>query len=236
MELSRSDFLVGRVAKEKMRKGILKLKVVILFLGLYCVAHASVVYLRTFTFNDERTFNDWKKMILNGEVEYRLIKHGKEGYIYALSKKACSALYYRVKYKLKDYPTLTWNWRALQFPDLSKAKTPRERDDYAARVYVIFPFLSFSSSRFLEYVWAENIPAGTIMDSPLASNTKIIVARSGKMNKQGWATETRSVYKDYTKAFGKEPNKAVGAIAIMCDADSTKTLASSLFGDIVVRN
>ena len=219
-----------------MKRGILKLKVIIFFLGLYCVAHASVVYLRTFTFNDERALNDWKKMILNREVEYRLIKHGQEGYIQAFSKDACSALYSRVKYKLKDYPSLTWNWRVLQFPDLSKAKTSKERDDYAARVYVIFPFLSFSSSRFLEYVWAENIPVGTIMDSPLAINIKIIVARSGNVNQQGWVTEFRNVYKDYTKVFGKEPNKAVGAIAIMCDADSTHTLARSLFGEIAIRN
>ena len=219
-----------------MRKGILKVKVVILFLGLYCAAHASVVYLRTFTFNDEKTLNDWKKMILNGEVEYRLIKHGKEGYIYALSKKSCSALYSRVKYKLKNYPTLTWNWRVLQFPDLSKAKTPKEKDDYAARVYVIFPFLSFSSSKFLEYVWAENIPVGTILDSPLASNVKIIVARSGNAAQAGWVTEFRNVYKDYTEAFGKKPHKAVGAIAIMCDADSTNSLAGSLFDNIAIRN
>lgn len=219
-----------------MRKGILKLKVVILFLGLYCLTHAGVVYLRTFTFDEETTLNDWKKMILNREVEYSLIKQGKVGYIQALSEDACSALYCRVKYKLKDYPSLTWNWMVLQFPDLSKAKTLKEKDDYAARVYVIFPFLSFSSSKFLEYVWAENIPVGTIMDSPLASNVKIIVARSGNVTEQGWVTESRNVYKDYKNAFGKEPNKAVGAIAIMCDADSTHSLARSLFDDIAIRN
>ena len=42
------------------------------------------------------------------------------------------------------------------------------------------------------------------------------------------------MYEDYIKAFGKPPDKEVGAVAIMCDADSTKTSAESLFDDITI--
>jgi hypothetical protein len=137
-------------------------------------------------------------------------------------------------YNLKDYPVLSWRWKAVKFPDISKARTPKDRDDYAARVYVIFPYLSFSISKFVEYVWSEDMPEGTVFDSPYGSNVKIFVVRSGRAMAGEWASESRNVYDDYIKAFGKEPDKEVGAIAIMCDADSTKTSAESHFDDITV--
>lgn len=212
----------------------LNISMVLLSLCLCLAVHSAAVYLREFTFDEEKSLNKWHTMILNGEVDYTLMRHGNEGYIRAFSEKTCSALYYRIGFRLKDYPVLTWKWRVLQFPDLSAAKTEKERDDYAARIYLIFPFLNFSSSKFLEYVWTEDIPAGTIINSPYGDNVKLIVARRGKIREGEWVTETYNVYEDYIKAFGKKPNMRVRAIAIMCDADSTKTSAESLFDDIVI--
>lgn len=217
-----------------MRKPYVAFGLIILFFCLWCVAHASVVYLKTFNFNDGKALNKWKSMIINGKVTYRLVQHDDGGHVNAVSEKACSALYYRIGYKLKEYPYLRWKWRVLQFPDKSRAKTDEEKDDYAARVYVIFPFLSFSSSKFIEYVWAENLPVGTILDSPDGKNIKMVVVRSGKEENSEWVVDTRNVYEDYISVFGQKPRRKVGAIAIMCDADSTKTLAESLFDDIMI--
>jgi len=220
-----------------MRKSLkIKLKIVILFLCLSFVAHSGVIYLKKFTFDEDGALDKWSKVILNGEVDYRLIRDGNDGYVQAFSEKACSALYYRVRLKLKDYSLLKWKWRVLQFPDVSRATTEEERNDYAARVYVIFPFVSFSRSKFLEYVWDKNLPVGTIINSPFGDNVKMMVVRSGKTTGGGWVNEVRNVYKDYIKAFGEKPNINVGAIAIMCDADGTKTSAESLFDDIVIES
>lgn len=215
----------------------LKLSIIVvlaLFLYLTVAAYGAALLLKEFTFDEDKALSKWSTMILNGKVNYELIKRGGEGYVEASSNKACSALYYRIGYKLKDYPILSWRWRALQLPDLSVAKNDEERDDYAARVYVILPFLSFSSSKFIEYVWANDLPVGTIMDSPIASNVKLIVVRSGRTTDSSWYSESRNVYEDYLKAFGKEPKLKAGAIAMMCDADSTKSTAESQFDDIVI--
>ena len=218
-----------------MRKRInIDISIIILVLCLCLSAHSAVVYLREFTFDEEKSLRRWDKMILNGEVDYTLIMHGDDGYIRAFSDKTCSALYHRIGFRLKDYPLLSWKWRVLQFPDISQAKTEEDRDDYAARIYLIFPFLSFSTSKFLEYVWSEDIPAGTILESPYGANIKIIVAREGKTSQGEWVNETYNVYEDYVRAFGKEPNMKVGAIAVMCDADSSGTLAEALFDDIFI--
>ncbi len=205
---------------------------VIFYLTL--VAHSNMVYLKKFTFDDDKPLANWNKMILNGEVSYIPMKQGEEGFVKALSNKTCSALYYRIKFKLNQYPLLSWKWKALQFPDLSSISGEKDKDDYAARVYVIFPFFSFSSSKFIEYVWAENIPVGTIMKSPVAKNVKLIVARNGKVTNDEWVSESRNVYEDYVKAFQEKPRMSVGAVAIMCDADNSKTQAESLFDDIAI--
>jgi hypothetical protein len=134
---------------------------------------------------------------------------------------------------LQNFPLLSWKWKVLKFPDLSLAKTAREKDDYAARVYVIFPFLTFSSSKFLEYAWSQDLPAETILDSPFGKNIKIIIIRSGKAPNDDWIVERRNVYEDYKKAFGAKP-RGVGAIALMCDADGTKTQAQALFDEIII--
>jgi hypothetical protein len=216
----------------KMPKSIVGILVAILCSGI--VVGAAAVYLKEFNFNDEKALKKWNRMILNGEVNYQLVRDGDDGYVQAVSEKACSALYYRLGYKLKDYPYLRWQWRVLQFPDTSEAVTEEDRDDYAARVYVIFPFLCFTASTFLEYIWAEDIPIGTVVDSPFGNNVKMVVARSGPVTEGEWVGETRNVYQDYIKAFGKKPRMRVGAVAIMCDADSTQTSAESLFDNIAI--
>ncbi|MDP2922241.1 MAG: DUF3047 domain-containing protein [Candidatus Omnitrophota bacterium] len=211
----------------------MKFSIAILLLLVSFTGYCTVAYFQQFTFNEDKALQRWKKMILNGEVTYALMKSGSDGFIQALSEKTSSAIYYRVGYNLAKYPTLSWKWKVLEFPDISRAKTLQEKDDYAARVYVIFPFLSFSSSKFLEYVWSENLPVGTILDSPFGKNIKMIVARSGKMQNEDWVVESRNVYEDYKKVFGAKP-RGVGAIALMCDADGTKTQAKALFDEIVI--
>lgn len=210
--------------------------IITLFLSLPFAVHSDLIYLKKFTFNEDNALDKWNRMILNGPVEYKLMKSGANGYVEAISESASAALYYRIDFKLKDYPHLSWRWRVLKFPDKSNAKTEVERDDYAARVYVIFPFLSFSSSKFIEYLWDKDLPAGTVLDSPRGNHIKQIVVRSGELKEGQWVNENRNIYDDHISVFGKTPSLGVGAIAIMCNADNTKTEAKALFDKIEIAN
>ena len=218
----------------KLPKIKFSISIIALLFCLCLAVSANVIYFKKFTFDENKALKKWGKMILNGEVDYALVQSGDEGYVKAVSEKTCSALYRRVGFNLKKYPILKWKWRVMQFPDISKAESDEERDDYAARIHVIFLFFNFSSTQFLEYAWAENTPPDTILTSPFGDNIKIIVVRSGREVEQEWVSESRNVYEDYIRAFGKEPKKNVGAIAIMCDADGTKTSAEALFDNITI--
>jgi hypothetical protein len=211
---------------------VLIISLVILTSGI--ASHSAAIYLKQFDFNDEQALDKWGRMVLNGHVEYKLIRYAGNGYVEALSDRTCSALYYRIGFNLRNYPILRWKWRVLKFPDKAAAATAKERDDYAARVYVIFPFLNFSTSKFIEYVWSEDLPVGTVMDSPGYNNVKLIVVRSGRPQTDEWVSESRNVYEDYINTFGRKPNLGVGAVAIMCDADGTQTTAEAMFDDIMI--
>lgn len=200
------------------------------------LAFSSIEYLRRFDFNNEQALNKWASMIIKGKTDYRLVMDGDNGYVEALSEGSSSALYYKIFFNLEEYPFLSWRWKALKFPDKTAAVSDKDRDDYVARVYVIFPFLTFSSSKFIEYVWSDDLPVGTVMPSPHGDNIRLIVVRCGKPETPQWFDQQRDVYKDYVMAFGQKPSLKVGAIAMMCDADGTKTEAESLFDDIMIEN
>jgi hypothetical protein len=132
---------------------------------------------------------------------------------------------------------VSWKWKVLSFPKKSavakEGGTWIERDDYAARFYIIFPKLAFTHTKSLEYVWDEKLPEGTIMDSPYFKNIKIVVIESGNANLNKWVQEKRNVCEDYIKAFGSKPGMA-GAIAIMTDTDNTQSTAEAQYDEIKV--
>jgi hypothetical protein len=127
----------------------------------------------------------------------------------------------------QDYPEI------LPAPSKHKKAGWLEKDDYAARIYVIFPSWIFTNIKSLEYVWDEKKPKESIITSPYFTNIKLIVLESGNKNPQEWVFEERNIYEDYKRAFGEEPNW-VGAIALMTDTDNTLSTAEALYTDIKV--
>lgn len=191
-----------------------------------------------FPFSTDRALDEWESKILKGRVTYEVKHVNGESSLHALSVGAASAVFYRVRerFKAESYPMLSWKWKVVKFPDKEKLKMRQgvERDDYAARVYVIFPAFIFFQSKALEYVWDESIPEGSVAISSYSSNIRLIVVESGKDKPSQWILEERNIVEDYQKAFGMKPNLRVGAIALMSDADNTEGTSEAYFDEIRV--
>lgn len=192
---------------------------------------------RWFDFKGKNALNDWEEKIFKGRVLYAVKVSRKHGYLSAYSNNAASGIFYRLSFDPKNEPWVSWKWRVLQFPDKSKGEFASsswiEKDDYAARFYIIFPRLSFTLTKSLEYVWDKTLPKGTIIESPYFKNIKLIVAESGDKNMGQWVYEERNIREDFKKAFGREPGN-VGAIAIMTDSDNTLSTAEANYAEIKV--
>jgi len=196
-------------------------------------------YLKRFVFDRPDALSEWKEKIFQGRVLYEVRPDPEKGYLLARSNQASSGLFYKISFSPKKNPYISWSWKVSQFP--AKASTARpskkswiERDDYAVRVYVIFPALIFTNTKCLEYVWAEDIPAGTVLTSPFFNNIKLIVLESGAKNLGQWVSEERNIFNDYKLAFKREPSVNAGAIALMTDSDNTQSQAEGYYADIRV--
>lgn len=172
----------------------------------------------------------WEGKAFKGETIYRVV-HNEEGHcLLAESRDSASGLVYRKEYDLKDFPVLSWRWRVSNILEKGD-ETKKEGDDYAARIYVVFPHWFFPKTRTINYIWANHLPKGEHVPNPFTGNAIMLAVQSGKENLGRWISEQRNVYEDYRRLFGEEPPK-VGAIAIMTDTDNTGGSATACYDDI----
>lgn len=190
---------------------------------------------KSFPFSEENALKEWEEKVFKGKVVYRVEKGQTLSYVRATSDKTASALYYKLKLDAKNNdPVISWKWNVDKFPE-KKTKESLEtenEDDFAARVYVIFPAAFFTNSKVLEYIWSETLPEGMIGTSPYSKNIKLIVARSGPNKDKKWFREDRNIAADYAKAFGRSPEYNIGAVAFMTNTEHTGTSADAMYDDI----
>jgi len=190
---------------------------------------------KPFAFSEENSLKEWEEKIFKGKVVYRIEKDKDLSYVRATSDKAASALYYKIKLDaLTAKPSASWKWKVGKFPVKSSEESlvNKNVDDFAARVYVIFPATFFTNSKVLEYIWAESLPVGSTGTSPYSKNIKLIVLESGPKNE--WVSEYRDIRADYIKMFGRSPEYNIGAIAFMTNAENTGTSADAMYDEIKV--
>jgi hypothetical protein len=174
----------------------------------------------------------WTVKKFQGETEYRIVAEGDGHCLQARSKNSASGLVREMKYALKDYPVLSWRWKVDKVLVRGDART-REGDDYAARVYVVFPHWFPPKTRSINYIWANRLPRGSHIPNPFFSNAVMVAVESGAERTGAWVDERRNVLEDYRAIFGEEP-PSVGAVAIMTDTDNTGESALACYDDIVI--
>jgi hypothetical protein len=172
----------------------------------------------------------WQEKTFAGRTEYRVVR-GEDGHcLQATSAGAASGLIFEKEYRLQDFPLLTWRWKVGNILPLGDA-TRKAGDDYAARVYVIFPHWIPLKTRSINYIWANRLPQGRHVPNPFSANAVMVAVESGPEKVGRWVAERRNVLADYREIFGEEP-PAVGAIALMTDTDNTGGKASACYDDL----
>lgn len=201
----------------------------------------------------DRLPRSWKPLTfpkIDRHTSYTLEGNGKTFWIKAESRNAASALVREVRVNPKVHPILRWRWRVenvIQKGDERK----KEGDDYAARVYVNFRYDPEKASPWerakyalaygiyghyppkgaLNYIWANKLERGQVVDSAYTSRSKMIAVESGPEKIGAWVTEERNIYRDYMSYFGEEPPDVI-AIAIMTDTDNTGEEAVAYYADL----
>jgi len=172
----------------------------------------------------------WEKKIFKGETVYApVIDEGRPA-LKAESRASASALIYRISLDPKMYPRLSWSWKIARTIRKGDERT-KGGDDYAARVYVVFPSVLFWRTRAVNYIWANRLPRGDFLPNAYTGNAVMVAVESGDGNAERWVNEERNLVEDYRRAFGEDPPE-IGAVAIMTDTDNTGEEAVAWYGAI----
>jgi hypothetical protein len=195
---------------------------------LYAIScSAAEIHVGDFASKD---LDGWKSKSFKGETQYSFVKDGDITVLRAYSKDAASGLFKKVKIEPGEYPIIRWSWKidhTLKREDATK----KDGDDFAARVYVIFPSIFFWRTKAIIYVWSANLPKGTAMRNPYSSKVIFVPVESGDENVGNWVHEERNYFEDYKKLFGGDPPR-LGAVAVMTDTDNTRDEVTAWYGDI----
>jgi hypothetical protein len=173
---------------------------------------------------------NWKEKSFKGWTRYEVVQEDEQRCIRATSDASASALFYEIDFDPREYPFLAWRWKANNI--LAKGdELKKEGDDYAARVYVVFPSALFWRTKAINYIWANKLTLGQAVPNPFTSNACMIAVQSGQTHVGQWLEEKRNLLEDYRKCFGEDSPKAA-AVAIMTDTDNTGEKAVAWYGPL----
>ena len=174
----------------------------------------------------------WESKVFKGSTDYHLVQDNGRTVIRAHSHGTASGLFKKVKLDPLRFRYLRWSWKIAGTVKKGDEKS-KEGDDYAARVYVVFPGRFFWQTRAINYIWANRLPIGQSIPNAFTSNAMMVAVESGPAKSGQWLTEQRDILADYRRLFGEEPRQ-VGAIAIMTDTDNTGGKATAWYGEISI--
>lgn len=200
-----------------------------LFLVLPQPGFSGEIVVGSFSTGD---LSGWTPKIFQGKTTYTLQEDGGKTVLRAESRGAASGLIKEIRLDPRSAPMLRWSWKIERTLARGDERT-KAGDDYAARVYVVFPSLLFWRTRAVSYIWANRLPVGESLPNAYSSDAVMMAIESGNGKAGTWVHEERNIYEDYRALFGKEP-PPLGAVAIMTDTDNTGEETIAWYGDITL--
>lgn len=177
---------------------------------------------------------EWKVKKFEGVTNYHPTVEDGVPCLKATAQGTASGMFYEIEYDPHLKPVLTWKWKIDNIVESGDART-KKGDDYAARIYVVFPSFFFWNTKAINYVWANKLPKGEAVPNKYTANAMMVAVESGPANTGKWLEHRRNIVEDYQKYFGSSPGK-VGAIAIMSDTDTTGEKVTACYGPINIES
>jgi len=177
---------------------------------------------------------EWQPKVFTGQTDYQVVADGAGKVLRAESRGSASGLIFTREFDPSQWPVLSWRWKIAHTLPKGDARH-KSGDDYAARVYVIFPHWFFLNTKSLNYIWANRLPVGELVPNPFTGKAMMLAVESGPAKAGEWLAERRNIADDYRRAFGGSlPSQAV--IAIMSDSDNTGGNVTAWYDDIRLEN
>jgi len=187
-------------------------------------------------------------------TRYRIVDSPNGGALEAYADRGATGLHRHIRVDPHRQPILEWTWRVERLIPNADSRYAR-RDDSAARLVISFhgdsgklDFEQRAKLRLVKaitgdalpyailmYVWASDLPVGTVVPSPHIDRIRFLVVERGEARLGQWVSYRRDVLEDYRRAFGEEPGDIV-SVGVLTDSDNTQHVAHGWYGDITLRS
>jgi hypothetical protein len=141
-------------------------------------------------------------------------------------------LYKEVRWNAREYPYLSFRFRIRAVPEGSDERF-EDKADSAAGLYLSYRRKFGIVPETVKFVWSGSLTAGAAFRRPGIGMPWTVVAGSGAPD-GAWRTFAFRTDDVYRKTFGKDPGERPLGIGILSDANSTGSVASADYDDIVV--
>jgi len=165
-----------------------------------------------------------------GQTQYRVVELDGQRVLSATADGTASGLIFPTRFDPSEWPLLEWRWRIDKVLEKGDAGV-KHGDDYAARVYVIFPHWLPIRTRSINYIWANRLPRDTAQANTFTANAMMLALQSGGDSTGEWVTERRNLVEDYRRLFGQDPPDEA-LVAVMTDTDQTGEFAQAWYDGI----
>jgi hypothetical protein len=181
---------------------------------------------------------------------YSLVDDGDGVVLHAQATGAASGLAQFFRFDIRIAPIVEWRWKVSGMVEGSDNRIGAKEDSPARLLFAFdgdkssLPLLERSifyiteklSGRelpyaLLQYIWAREIPVGTILEHPHTRRVRMLVVASGPGGIGRWHSLTRNLYDDFRRAFHEEPGLLTG-VGVLTDTDNTGGSVEAWYGDI----
>ena len=174
----------------------------------------------------------WKKQDRHKPVLYHVEGHPRR-YMAARDSSHSVIVGKFVQWNPRQYPIMTWCWRAAALP-LGGNEFLDEANDSAAGLYVIFSKNWLGVPKQLKYVWSTTLPEGTVGRRDKLFRPWFFVVESGAANLGKWTFEVVDLEKHHREKLGGRPAKRTIGLGLLTDANSTRSYAEAYYADLRV--
>ena len=133
----------------------------------------------------------------------------------------------------RQYPIMTWCWRANSLPAGGDERLGHTNDS-AAGIYVFFSQTWIGMPRHIKYVWSTTLPQGTTGRRDRVARPYFVVVESGAQRLGQWLQATVDLEESYGATWGGRPKNLTQGLGLLTDANSTESRAAADYADLRV--
>jgi hypothetical protein len=201
-----------------------------LFVKLGLADIQSIVFGFDGKINSDGIASPWKLKEKYGSADVKIVSDSSEKVVQLKSDNASFSIEREAHVDIKDYPYLTWRWKASKLPLHGDVRSGKTNDQ------VLQLLVAFEGRKILSYIWDSNAPEGTVADEsiawPVSLKVKVLTVKTGTSDTGKWLTITRNVYDDYRKLFNEDTPHVKG-IRIQTNSQHTGSAGEGYFGQII---